>query len=166
MSYDQILSVLEGNEYSVFENETGKLKRSSDEIWSNLEKLLKGKITAPTIYLNFLKNRGNLLNKLMEKAGLSQDEYFNKNKNISDSESSSDEYDMDDFEEDSNNFNFKIYLTFDDFRQLKPETRSYERGIYTKSYTSLKPHHWTSFFYSKIWGKKNFLAITSLKNLI
>jgi len=63
---------------------------------------------------------------------------------------------MNDFQEDSNNFNFKICLTFDDFRQLKPETRTYECGNYTKSFISLKPHHWTSFFYSKIWEKKKF----------
>jgi len=98
--------VLEGNEMSLFENETGKLKKSNNEIWTDLEILLKGKITAPTICLNFLKNRGNLLNILMEKIGLSYDEYSNKIDN-----ELSDEYDMNDFQEDSNNFNFKICLT-------------------------------------------------------
>lgn len=119
--------MLEGNEYSVFENETGKLKGSNNKIWTELETLLKNKIASSTIYFNILKNRGNLLNKLMEKTGLSQNEYSNKNKSDSDSESLSDEYDMDDFEEDSNSLNFKIYLTFDEFRQLKPEIRCYER---------------------------------------
>jgi len=76
--------VLEGNEMSVFENETGKLKRSNNEIWTDLEILLKSKITAPTIYFNFLKNRGNLLNILMEKTGLSYDKYSNKIENVSD----------------------------------------------------------------------------------
>lgn len=116
----------------MFENEIGKLKKSNNKIWKELEETLKGKITAPTIYLNFQKNRGNLLNILLEKTILSQAESM-KNKNVSDSESLSDEYNnMDDFEEDSKKLNFKINLNFDDFRNLKPETRSYDVTIIQK----------------------------------
>lgn len=117
---------------------TGKLKKSSDKIWKELENILKGKITASTIYLNFLKNRGNILNRLMKKSeqSLSKDSVQNE---ISDLETLiSDEIDL---EKDSDKFNFKMYLTFDDYRQLEPEIRFYERGNYTKSYTTLKPHH-------------------------
>jgi len=66
----------------VFKNKTGKLKKSNNKIWTELEKVLKGKITALTIYLNFLKNRGNLLNILKEKTGLSQAEFSIQNENV------------------------------------------------------------------------------------
>jgi len=45
------------------------LKKLSDNIWKQLEKLLDGKITAATLYFNLLQNRGNLMDKLVENTG-------------------------------------------------------------------------------------------------
>jgi len=119
-----------------------------------LENLLDGKITAATLYFNLLQNRGNLMDKLIENTG--------RLKKIEETiEPCSDEgnnmletsiSDMSENEIDSSgkNIEFTIKLKYDDYRKLKPEERNYKRGKYIKSFSTLKPHYWTSLFYERI----------------
>lgn len=114
---------------------------------------MDGKISASTIYLNVFKNRGNLLDKLIEINGLSEINDSIHSEDFSNTDISSHTFDNTSDTDDYNKLKFKIVLTFDDFRLLKPESKSYRRGNYTKTYKTLKPNHWTSFFYAKIWNE-------------
>lgn len=131
------------------------LRKLSDNIWKQLEELLDGKITAATLYFNLLQNRGNLMDKLIENTGrLPKNEeiieYFSEDDNVLDASISS----KSENDESENNIEFTIKLKFDDYRKLKPTVRNYKRGKYMKSYTTLKPHYWTSLFYERIWLEK------------
>jgi len=111
-----------------------------------------------TLYFNLLQNRGNLMDKLVENTG-------RLNKIVKAIESSSEddnnmlETSISDISENEinssgKNIEFTIKLKYDDYRKLKPEERNYKRGKYMKSFTTLKPHNWTSLFYERIWSKK------------
>lgn len=121
-----------------------------------MENLLNGKITAATLYFNVLKNRGNLMDKLLDSTGRSKLKIVDEIEPSSDeSTTNTSENNMSESQNETNEnlIHYKINLNYDDYRKLKPDTKSYKRGKYIKSFTTLKPHYWTSIFYERIWLK-------------
>jgi len=134
------------------------LKKLSDSVWKKLEKLLDGKITAATLYFNLLQNRGNLMDKLVENTGrlkktVETIESFTDDENNM-LETSISDVSENEIDSSGKNIEFTVKLKYDDYRKLKPEERNYKRGKYVKSFSTLKPHYWTSLFYERIWSKK------------
>lgn len=97
------------------------LKKLSDNIWKQLEKLLDGKITAATLYFNLLQNRGNLMDKLVENTGRLKkieetiESFSEDDNNVLETSIS----DMSEYEIDSSgkNIEFTIKLKYDDYRK-------------------------------------------------
>ncbi|KAF0703337.1 Uncharacterized protein FWK35_00036643, partial [Aphis craccivora] len=153
---EEQLAIFITHESLLFQDQNN-LKKLSDSVWKKLEKLLDGKFTAATLYFNLLQNRGNLMDKLVENNGRVKKTVETIESFTDDENNMLETYisDVSENEIDSSgkNIEFAVKLKYDDYRKLKPEERNYKRGKYVKSFTTLKPHYWTSLFYERIWSK-------------